>query len=485
MGRYLFFVLLLTYTSPLMAQNVNTDFQSFRKGMIESYNGFRQSVLDNYAKYLQEVWKEYEEFRGVKRDNTPKPIVEPRLAKQPDSPNLLPEPSASPNIVLPVDHMSPTAPKGLNTTMSPSTCVLVDVPFYCMTIKIASCKPCAISQIDNSEIAKAWKGYRDDATMGSIVQSLETSVKEYGLNDWFTFVLVRNYGDKVTGNALSSVVLQHFLLVSMGYDVRIASTSTQLLLLVPFKQQVYERSYIIIEGKKYYAFYDSASQMKSNSSNKIYTCELPNNGATGRNLDLTIKDNRLGIRSHESHIFHVSDGTLGLNGAVDKGLLEALRHYPQMDVPYYAMSCVDSDFHRDLLEQMKMQISGLSQIEAIKRLLHFVQYAFGYATDEEQHGYEKPYFIEENFYYPKNDCEDRAILFAFLVRNVLGADVHLVHYPGHECTAVAFSDSSMSGDGYLFNGKAFYICDPTYIGAGVGQCMPTFKNVKPLVEQWY
>lgn len=156
-----------------------------------------------------------------------------------------------------------------------------------------------------------------------------------------------------------------------------------------------------------------------------------------------------------------------------------------MDIPFYAMSTIDSNFHQSLLAQVNEQIRGCSEKEAVARILHFVQYAFDYATDREQHGYEKPYFIEENFYYPKNDCEDRAILFAFLVHNLLGLDVHLVQYPGHECTAVNFSTTQMNGDGYMYKGKAFYICDPTFIGASIGQCMPGYRNVKPTVELWY
>ena len=165
--------------------------------------------------------------------------------------------------------------------------------------------------------------------------------------------------------------------------------------------------------------------------------------------------------------------------------MEMLRHYPQMDVPEYARSSIDAKLRKEILTQIGTQIKGLSQKDAANRLIHFVQYAFDYATDGEQHGYEKAYFIEENFYYPKNDCEDRAIFYAYLVRNLLGLDVHLVEYPGHECTAVSFTDPSIIGDNYIYEGKRFTICDPTYIGAHIGMCMPDYKNTKPKVELWY
>ena len=181
----------------------------------------------------------------------------------------------------------------------------------------------------------------------------------------------------------------------------------------------------------------------------------------------------------------LSDGRITIKGTVNYGMMEMLRHYPLMDVPHYAESKILPAFHRNIIEQIRPQISSLNQRDAANALLHFVQFAFDYATDNEQHGYEKPYFLEENFYYPKNDCEDRSIFYAFLVHSILGLDVHLVKYPGHECTAVHFTDNSIIGDGYVYNNQTYIICDPTYIGASIGQCMPNYINKKPVVELWY
>ena len=110
-------------------------------------------------------------------------------------------------------------------------------------------------------------------------------------------------------------------------------------------------------------------------------------------------------------------------------------------------------------------------------LLDFVQTAFDYATDQEQFGYERPLFGDESLYYPKNDCEDRSILFAILVRDLLGLDVVLVHWPGHLATAVHFPEE-VDGDYFTVEGRRYTVCDPTYIGAGIGETMPQFQNDK-------
>ena len=478
--RKYFFILLLC-SSSMMAQNTNLDYQTFRKGVLGSYDSFRKTVLEDYAKYLQGVWDEYEQFRGVKRDKTPKPSIAPKVDVNPhDVTPVQSIPDVKPTVLsapTSTDNPIPVKP------IAPSALPNISFPFYGMKLSTVLCHVQTIDGIEHQEIAKVWDIYQQDKVMKDVIHSLQSLAIAYGLNDWFIFELVRNYTEATCKNPESKTVLQHFLIVNMGYDVRLASCGNQLLLLVPFNQQVYERSYLVINGKKYYAFYDDSISKLQNSG--VYTCRLPNETDKGRNIDLTIREGKLWVKTGVAHRFRMSDGKISLHGSVDEGTMEAIRRYPQMDVPFYAMSTINSNFRQSLLAQINEQIRGCTEREAVGRILHFVQYAFDYATDGEQHGYEKPYFIEENFYYPKNDCEDRAILFAFLVRNVLGLDVHLVQYPGHECTAINFSTSQINGDGYMYNGKAFYICDPTFIGASIGQCMPDYRNVKPIVELWY
>ena len=75
----------------------------------------------------------------------------------------------------------------------------------------------------------------------------------------------------------------------------------------------------------------------------------------------------------------------------------------------------------------------------------------------------------------KNDCEDRSILFSFLVRNLLHLDVVLLDYPDHIATAICFSND-VPGDYFYCNGKKYTVCDPTYIGACAGMTMDGYQN---------
>ena len=124
---------------------------------------------------------------------------------------------------------------------------------------------------------------------------------------------------------------------------------------------------------------------------------------------------------------------------------------------------------------LKKQIKGKSQEEAANMLINFVQTAFEYATDDEQFGYERPLFGDEIFYYPYSDCEDRSILYSILIKDLLGLDVVLLHFHGHLATAVKFTED-IDGFYLMIDNEKYLICDPTYINAPIGDCMPDYQD---------
>ena len=147
----------------------------------------------------------------------------------------------------------------------------------------------------------------------------------------------------------------------------------------------------------------------------------------------------------------------------------------------YANTPLEKGVATSLLPALKTKIKGMSEKEAIERMLNWVQTAFVYEFDDKVWGQDRAFFAEESLYYPYCDCEDRTILFTRLVRDVLGLDCILVYYPGHLASAVAFTSDDVRGDYILLNGKRFVVCDPTYIGAPVGQTMPDMDNQKAKV----
>lgn len=480
----LILLMLCTGVTGSKAQSGNDAFDKERQRMLSDFQGFRKKVLDDYAKYLDGVWREFEAFKGIKRDPTPKPTVVPQAEPAPPAPVDIPQPDAPTQPEVPTAPMKPVTPPAVEPVLPPAPSVnMVDFTFYGMSWKAPAVEVQSVSGSDGAAFANAWRSYGDGGAKGALAQ-LKAITAAHGLNDWFTFQMVRLYADAVARNNSEAerITLQHYLLANMGYDVRLARTERQTLLLVPFKQMVYERTYIKINNQKYYLFFDNITGEQGMQN--LYSCNLPADADCGKMLDLLFYR---GLNASKDNTMErvLSDGKMTIRATVDRTQMEMLRHYPSMDVPEYAKARIMPQLHADVLQQVRQQIEGLTTAAAAQRIISFVQHAFDYATDGNQHGYEKSYFLEENFYYPKNDCEDRAIFYAYLVRNLLGLDVHLVHFPGHECTAVCFPDGSVGGDGYIYEGKRYVICDPTYIGAKLGECMTKYRNTKPEVELWY
>lgn len=173
---------------------------------------------------------------------------------------------------------------------------------------------------------------------------------------------------------------------------------------------------------------------------------------------------------------------------VNTNMIDFYNTYPTSEIngnvmtrwAMYANTPLDEHVKSQLYPKLAEKISGLNQLEAANKLLNWVQTAFVYEYDDKVWGHDRAFFSEETLYYPYCDCEDRAILFTRLVRDLLGLQTILVYYPGHLACAVCFTDK-VAGDYILLDGKRFVITDPTYIGAPVGKTMPDMDNTQASV----
>ncbi len=460
------------------AQDVN-EFQRQRQQMMADFSNFRQGIISDYAHFLGEAWERYQVFSGKKYYPGKKPDVQPKIPSGGDAgggkaSSVLPQAVVKkpvPPVVRPVPP-AVVKPAAENVAFS----------LYGTRFKAPKIAVRPLASISETDISQCWSALQRSKVFEAITSSMQAICESAGLSDWLTFVAVRKYSDALCPSDLNtSIVLSHYLLVNMGYDIRLGRTNRQMALLVNFKQMVYSRPYITIGGSKYFVFLGETGRLTKDFSG-MSSCRLPQDAALGSALNLVMRQPNLSGGSAQS--FHLQTSGLKVNGEYDSSIKQIADEYPQTDISVYAASCLSQPLRSSLISQIKSQVEGKSERDAVSQILHFVQNAFKYETDGSQFGYERPFFVEENFIHPANDCEDRAILFAFIIRNVLHLDVHLINYPNHEAAAVAFTDQSMSGDGYTYKGKRYLICDPTFIGASLGRCMPQYRTVQPTVQLW-
>lgn len=478
-------IILIYLALPLTvaAQNIGDDFDAFRRNALAGYDAFRKKALDDYDTYLAGVWKDYEAFSGRKRQFGPKPVAPPRYEPQtPATPTrpVAPEKPVMPTIptipATPTPPAVPAIPAEPTVPPMPAAPKTISLNFYGAALNLPAEDLPAISVGGPQDAAQGWRGWKA-AGMARLAAQLRQEGRRAGLSDWAIIVLASKYLNRTMPQASASTQISalHFLATNMGYDVRLASAGGQLRLLVPYVQDVYEQSYLTLSGKKYYLWPAISGDVS------VRTCSLPDGTDAGHGVDL-----RFGGNLHlggATKAFKLTGAGLTVDGEVEVAAMRLADDYPSVSIPSCAASVLSRPVRDAIVEKLRQGVSGLGEQEAANRLLHFCQQCFDYATDDEQFGREKYFYFEESLYYPKNDCEDRAIFFAWLVRQILRLDVHLIHYPGHECTAVAFT-KPLRGNSYSMDGKTFYICDPTFIGADIGVCMPQFKATSPEVERW-
>lgn len=442
-------------------------YESERKRAEQEYADFRRRANEEYAAAMQRAWQQM----GVEA-----PIPKPEKPAPPIPPAPAPEkiPTTKP---LPQAEVVPPIPKQVPVPAPPIPETDPEIPTMQFTFYGTDCMVHAqsddlhfkLSSIDEKGTSEAWTALSKKDYDGMLHDCLAKR-EALRLGDWGYLRLLQSASEELLGaGSNEAVLLQMYLLAQSGYCVRLARCGGRLALLVPFSRNIYGYPYISIEGKNYFL-------LDKSENTKVSVCNVGYPREQVANILLTdlpqLESKPQAKRTFSGHRF----GTMRAEVGVDKSLIDFMNDYPLSDAwDCYARAGLSEEVKRDLYPVLRSQIEGRSQVKAATMLLDFVQYAFDYATDQVQFGYERPLFADESFYYPKNDCEDRSILYSVLVRDLLGLDVVLVNWPGHLGTAVAFTEE-VPGDYYTVDGRRYTVCDPTYIGAGVGETMPNMKH---------
>ena len=381
-----------------------------------------------------------------------------------------PEPAAEPR--LPVSS-TPTSPLYRGES-GRSKIVYGGLAFY---LNNSLNRKCSLNGLNENAIADAYEALCNSDYKPLLADCAQIR-KDLRLNDWGVFTLVRQVADTYCGTANESIVMQQFLLNEMGYKARMARKATEdkMMLFVATDCSIYAHPYITLNGQNYY------NLSGNNEQCQFYMCQKDSPKAKN-SVGMQLKEALLFPGTVVSSTHQAKGSAARVTVDVPKALMDFYKDYPQCDYSVYFNAPVNAAMENRILSSLAPLVQGRNEADAANILINFVQTAFQYQTDGQQFGYEKPFFVEELFYYPYSDCEDRAMLFSYLVRKLLGLDVVLLDYPEHIATAVRFN-GNVSGDYLMVNGRKYIVCDPTYIGASIGMTMPRYKTVSAKVLKY-
>ena len=462
------------FTSSAQTDDFYAQYEKFSKHAKAEYEDYRAQCNAEYVKFLERAWKEYKVLPSIPRpkDEVVPPTIMPRQDKnKKQAKEILIENVVSPILSLP--QPKPISPiyendkveeKNFSFSYMGTTCE-VRLPKD-LNIRMSGCESCMIATI--------WKQLATNAMDNTIRDFLALRLKMQ-LCDWAYLNLIDTFAKAFCGHGNEAVIMAAFIYSQSGYKMRLGLDCEKLYLLYGSKHGIYEKGYIVIEGINYYPLDDKVERME------ISDFSFPQEQSMSLYIEnaqkFTIRPSAKRKLASEQYHDVTIDSQVNLN------LIQFYNTYPSSEVngnfmtrwKMYADTPMDESVSQMLYPDIKNKIEGLSDVQAVNQILNWVQTAFQYEYDDKVWGHDRAFFAEETLYYPYCDCEDRAILFTRLVRDLLGLKCILVYYPGHLASAVCLKQQ-VNGDYISLDGDVYTICDPTYIGAPVGITMPEMDN---------
>ncbi len=459
----------------ILTTSFATEYEEWLKIQNQSYTKYKKSMDDEFRDMLKKDWESYKTSLIPTPYKEPKPKEVPIVKKEVVIPPEVIQKSPVVELKKIEEHPIKKEPIKVEVPKVNLKYKIVEVDFYNQKhlFQIDKNYLFSLKNISNETISQSWE-YLSKLDVAILLNEIKKQKEILHLNDWALYLLVNRVGNELYKDENKANIFTWFIFVKMGFDTKVGYNRDSIYLMSSVKQSLYQIPFFTMDGKKYYIL---TPKGRLNTIGSIYTYEA-NYPSAIASLSFDMSTKALKIYTNEKmkdFSFKVNGKIHKVQGSFSEDLVEFYKTFPQSEYQLYFDSEKSPFIKSSLLSSLKPLVEGKTEIEAVNILLHFVQTAFAYKTDDEQFRYEKVFFPEETLYYPYSDCEDRSIIFSYLVENLLGLDVVGVKFEDHLATAVEFS-SKIDGDSFMFEGKRYTMSDPTYINANAGMTMPQYKN---------
>lgn len=452
-------------------QQQRAQFDQYRDKQQAEYDAFRRHANQEYADFMRRQWAEHQAQEAVVPQHeepvapveyVPSEEIEVPVEVKSEQVIVLPEPQPAP------EPIAPVKPK-----QQPFKRVTIAYYGTLVTIGFPQNDNFKLRALEENAIADAWNELADsryDITVSTALNARKTNA----LCDWAYMSVLEKATEKQYGKTNEAVLMQAFLMTQSGYRIRLGMNETKLYMLVASQYDIFSLRYYTLEGTKYYI-------VNGDKNVRMYITDAK----FGKEQSLSLQMTRLPDLGSDPTPKRTLTSKKGVTAAVsvNKNMIDFFGSYPQACFngdqttrwAAYANTPIEQTVKDELYPSLQATIEGMGELEAVNILLNWVQTSFEYGYDDQVWGEDRAFFAQETLFYPYSDCEDRAILFSRLVRDLVGLDVVLIYYPGHLATAVAFS-GEVKGDWLTYKDRKYTVCDPTYINAGVGRTMPSMNN---------
>lgn len=478
---FVWVVLLLLFGDHATSQT----FEDFKNQIREEYNSFEKETQQKFDNFVEQIDKEFAEylagnFRGYPTEKAgvviskPKPDLIPELKEIEVSGDQIEYELAYTDIT----YQGPVYP-GIKKTENPDFEIRrIDVEFlgwplyFEVDSRFFDVKSGSAS---GESLANSWSYY---ATLNynHFLYQISEAANIMNLNSWGYYQLIKECSQSIYPESHNSqIAFQWIMLNKSRYMAKIGFSDNELFLLLPSIYKMYNTDFVRLNGVEYYIINGKGADIQT------YDNDFPEADIL---MDVSISKPFYTnpIKKSRDYHFKYKEEKLSIKLDYDEEMIKFYNTIPLSDIVVYFNSVVCDRTKESVKRAFKPILDGKDEIESVNILLSFMQQAFGYKTDKYAYGTERYMFADEVLHYQFSDCEDRSVLFAYLVKTLLNKDIIALGFPGHMATAIDFGFQTQ-GSHLSVNGKYYYVADPTFFGAPVGIIMSSVNGEKAKVYE--
>ena len=317
--------------------------------------------------------------------------------------------------------------------------------------------------LSTESILKFYKGILN-TNYSPIVEALNGYKSQYHPDDWLFYQLIRRTAQQISPKAENYnryTLYKWFLLSKSGYDATLAISSNQLLFYVQCDENIYNIPYRIRDGKQYVClnYHDFGFIDFEKTKFKEIAIQDP-----GVKKPFSYKVTQLPDFDKEEYeerdlSFSYYNTNYHFKIKLNPQVKTIFANYPVVDYESYFNIPLSKETYSSLIPALRKNVKHMNTKNGVDYLMRFTRYAFLFESDSKNFGNEKRLSPEQTLLYENSDCDDRAALFFYLVKEIYDLPMIVLAYPKHITIAVQFEKPV--GKPIVYKGQRYYVCEPT------------------------
>ena len=297
-----------------------------------------------------------------------------------------------------------------------------------------------------------------------LVSVIKSYQDQHHLNDWIYYQLIRKVAEQISpkaDNYFRYTLYKWFLLNKCGYDARLAVGNDQVIFYVRNDEDISDIPFFMIDGKKYMCLnYHDYGKLFKQADAYIPINILIEEAKNQFSYKVTRMPDFKPEHYEEKNIeFSYQQKSYHFKLKLNNEVQSIFKNYPVVDFESYFNIPLSRETYSSLIPTLNENLKKMDQKKGIDYLMRFTRYAFLYEDDGENFGKEKRNAPEQTLLSTYSDCDDRAALFFYLVKEIYNLPMVAVLYPEH--LTIAVNLDKPIGNTVNYKGKQYSFCEPT------------------------